>query len=418
MNHWLLAITILIVSATVYLLHTYLRHSTEGFADYKSDSEYLKQVQLLTDTYSAASNGKRPLQEGVGDMPAADQIFVNFHSLGCRFTGFIGPYENNYYDPDIAVQNAVAAGCRTFILEIDYISSCNGDKKYFPTLVVRDKQGKLFTKRTSVKDKCNSQDYSMIRETCEKINFYAFADSCQNKTDPVVVVLYFLRKPPGDYKSKGVLNYYSQVAKLLAPLSDRFLQNEPTGTYYRQRQEGQLLMNKITAYSGKVLLFSNANTIGFREDQSYSSNEDLDFLVNLRLSYSQTKLGITDNASGSTFGALETAEDYMIIPTDRSETMKEQTKLKWTVCLSTDPFKTVPQATYDKITKTYGVHCVPITIYDIPANQYMFSEKRFKTYSFIPKLPELRYTKPPVAVPAEPSLTTNANQGKLRTPKI
>jgi len=391
---------------------------TSNDSNYKSDQEYKKQVKLLTDTYSAASNGKRSLQEGVGDMPAADQIFVNFHSLGCRSTGFIGPHKDNYYDPDIAVQNAVAAGCRTFILEIDCIPTCNDDKKFFPTLVVRDAQNILFTKLTSVKDKCNSLDYSMIRETCEKINFYAFADSCQNKTDPVVVVLYFLGKPPGDYKSKDVLNYYSNVAKLLEPLSKRFLQNEPTGTYYRQSQEGQLLMNKITAYSGKVLLFSNANTSGFREDQTYSSDEDLDFLVNLRLSYAQTKLGITDNTSGATFGTLETAEDYMIIPTDRSDKTINDTKLKWTVCLSTDPFKTVPPATYKKITETYGVHCVPITIYDIPANQYMFSEKLFKTYSFIPKPPALRYTKPPVAVPAEPSLTTNANQGKLRTPTI
>ena len=415
MKAWMVVVSILLTSVILYVC----TRATERFTgEYTSDDAYQKQVQKLADTYSAASNGKRPLHEGVGDMPAVDQIFVNFYSLGCRSTGFIGPYINNYYDPDIAVQYAVAAGCRTFILEIDYITSCNDDKKYFPTLVVRDKQGKLFTKKSSVKEKCNSMNYSMIRETCEKINTYAFADSCQNKTDPVVLVLYFLRQPKGDYKSREVLNYFSTVAKLIAPLSDRFLQNESTGTYYRQSQEGQLLMNKITAYNGKVIVMSNANTSGFREDQTYSSDEDLDFLVNLRLSYTQTQLGITDNTSGSTFGILETAEDYMIVPTDRTDQVMLETKLKWTICLSRDPFQTVPQATYNKITQTFGVHCVPITIYDIPANQYMFTDSLFKTCSFIPKPAALRYTKPPVAIPAEPSITTNANQGKLRAPTV
>jgi len=406
------------ISIVTLILIAYLLNITEGFesAAFKSDKEYRKQVQLLSSTYSDASNGKRPLAETLNGIPESEQIFTNFYSLGCRFTGYIGPIGDTYYDPDIAVQNAVAAGCRTFVLEIDYIQDCESSQ-YFPTLVVRDKQGKLMVQPSSNKPKCNSNAYSTIRDTCEKINYYAFGSSCQNASDPVTLVLYFLRQPPGAYDSTTVLTYFSNVAKMIQPLSTRFLKNEPTGTYYRQKQEGQILMNHINSYNNKVLVFSNANTSGFRGKQ-YPANDDLDFLVNLRLSYTQTQLGITDNTSGSTFGILETAENFMIIPTDRAENIVNDTKIKWTICLSKDPDVSVTKEVYDTITGKFGVHCVPIIMYDIPNNQYMFSDKLFKKHSYIPKPKELRFVRPPVIVPAEPSKKMDANQGFLRAPTM
>jgi len=385
-------------------------YNTEGFAaapEYKSQDAYKKQVKLLSDTYSALADGKRPVKE-------TDQIFVNFHSLGCRFTGYIGPNETSYYDPDIAVQQAVAAGCRVFVLEIDYIPDCDN---YYPTLVVRDSKGYRRENDDSRMQLCNSDMYSTIRETCEKINTYAFSSSSQNATDPVVLVLYFLRQPPGAFNSEPVLKYFSRVATALKPLQDRFLGNEPTGKYYRQQQESQLLMNRISDYREKVLVFSNANTSGFREKPPKAS-EDLDYLVNLRLSYTQTQLGVTENGSGSTFGVLQTVEDYMIIPSDRSDTTINATKLKWTICLAADQFISVSKENYKKITETYGVHCVPILLHDIPANQYMFADTTFKTYSYIQKPEALRYTKPAIVVPAEPSKKIDANGGSLEVPEV
>jgi hypothetical protein len=176
-------------------------------------------------------------------------------------------------------------------------------------------------------------------------------------------------------------------------------------------------MNKIRDYNEKVLVFSNANTSGFREKPPKAS-EDLDYMVNLRLSYTQTKLGVTENGTGSTFGVLQTVEDFMIIPSDRSETAINATKLKWTICLASDPFATVSQENYKKITETYGVHCVPILLHDIPANQYMFGDTTFKTYSYTQKPEALRYTKPAIVVPAEPSKKIDANGGALAMPSL
>lgn len=391
-------------------------------SDHKLETKYQNQVKLLSDRYNPVASARRPVTDllSTNVMPESQQCLVNFFSLGARYTGYIGPMDEGYWDPDLAIQLAINAGCRTFVLEIDYLDECKGETiTYFPRIVVRDAQGKMRIKYNSNRPICNSPQHSNIRDVCEKINYYAFAAGCQNATDPVIIVLYFLRQPPGSYKSKTVLDYFSNVAKSLSPFQNRLLNNElDGGTYYRQSQEGRLLINNIKEYSGKVLIFSNANTIGFRETQIYSPNEDLDFLTNLRLYYNQTKLGITDNTGSAPFGILETAEDFMIIPSDRTDEIAENTKLRWTICFSQDPSKSVTKDTYNKITSTFGVHCVPILMFDTAANDFMFTDDTFKTYSFIPKPEPLRYIKPPVVIPAEPNPSTDAKQGLLRAPTI
>ena len=388
----------------------------------KLETKYKNQVQLVSDKYNPLASARRPVSDLLSQnvMPDVEQCFVNFYSLGCRYTGYIGPFNEGYWDPDLAIQMAINAGCRTFILEIDYLNECKGETiKYFPRIVVRDAQNKMRIKYNSNRPICNSPQHSNIRDVCEKINFYAFAAGCQNASDPVVIVLYFLRQPPGSYKSKTVLDYYSNVAKSLAPFQNRLLHNElDGGTYYRQSQEARLLINNIKEYSGKVLIFSNANTLGFRETQLYAPNEDLDFLTNLRLMYTQTKLGVTENNSGAPFGILQTIEDYTIIPPDRTDEIADETKLRWTVCLSQDPSKSVTKDTYNKITSTFGVHCVPIMLFDVAASDFMFKDQLFKTYSYIPKPEALRYIKPPVVTPGEPNPSTDAKQGLLRAPTI
>jgi hypothetical protein len=406
----LIFLCVILLISLIYRTKT-IEHFTT--ADFKNEKEYKNQVKLLSDKYNPVATAKRPVSDILDTVPEVQQCFVNFYSLGCRYTGYIGPIHEGYWDPDIAIQLAVNAGCRTFVLEIDYLDVCSN---YFPRIVVRDAQSRLRIKPSSNIPMCNSIEHSNIKDVCDKINLYAFSSACQNSSDPVVIVLYFLRQPPGSYKSKAVLDYFSNVAKGLSPFKNRLLTNELNGgTFYRQKQEGKLLINKITDYNDKVLIFSNANTLGFREVDTYSPNEDLDFLVNLRLQYTQTKLGITESGTG--FGILETADNYTIIPSDRADDIIEQTKLHWTICLSKDPSIPVSKDVYNKITTTYGVHCVPIMLFDA-GNDFMFSDKLFKTHSYIPKPEPLRYIKPPIVIPAEPNPSMDAKKGILRAPTI
>jgi hypothetical protein len=420
-KHALMFLGIILVIVVMYYLSR-LAASYESFVnpDFKSEPEYKAQIELLSKKYSSKADAKRPISDLLStiDMPPVQQNFVNFYALACRYPGYIGPINEGYIDPDIGIQNAVQAGCRVFVLDIDYLDDCTeAATKYFPRLVVRDSQGKIVIKYSGNLPFCNTESSSNLATICEKINFYAFASSCQQATDPVVIVLYFHRQPPGSYKSQTVLDYYSHVAKALTPFKDRILTNElDGGTFYRQKQENRLLINRITDYNGKVLIFSNANTSGFRENQTYSPQDDLDYLVNLRLSYTQTQLGVTSNDSGSSFGILQTVEDYTVVPPDRADEVVEHTKLKWTICLPKDPLQAITSKVYQDITKTFGVNCVPAILFDPMANDFLFSEPLFKTYGFQPKPEPLRYIKPPVVTPAQPNPSTDAKQGMLRSP--
>lgn len=407
------------IIAVVYLLPS-VKEPFANSTDFRSEKEYSAQVKLVSDRFTPLAGAKRPLADVLEQsrMPEAHRCLINFFALGCRFPAAIGPAQNGYFDPDIGIQMAVNAGCRVFVLDIDYLDICRkGVEKYFPRLVVRNVQGKLEMNEQSNQPLCNTPVSSNLRQVCEKINQYAFASATQNASDPVILVLYFHRQPPGGYSSKAVLDYYSHVAKALAPFQNRMLTNELAGgTFYRQKQESRLLINPITTYNGKVLIFSNANTTGFRENTSYAPMEDLDYLTNLRLSYTQTKLGITENESGSIFGVLQTVEDYTVIPTDRKDQVKEQTKLRWTICFPSDPLAPISKETYSTVS-SLGVNCIPITLFDT-TNDYLFGDQTFKKHAWIPKPEGLRYIKPPVITPAEPNPSMNANQGMLRAPTI
>jgi hypothetical protein len=57
-------------------------------------------------------------------------------------------------------------------------------------------------------------------------------------------------------------------------------------------------------------------------------------------------------------GHLNDAEDYMIVPADRADEVAENTKLRWTVCLSRDPSTPVTKDTYNKITSTIDIEMI------------------------------------------------------------
>lgn len=398
---------IAIIAIIALFFYVYLVTSLkEGFANISDDPIFQAQMKILQE-YASDASGKRPVTDAIDKMPEDDQCFVNFYALACRYPGYIGPMINGHSSPDIGVQAAVNAGCRVFVLDIDYLDSCS----YYPRLVVRDAQGKLQMNPDS-SPLCQSPDQSNLKQVCSKINFHAYAESTAQRTDPLVIVLYFHRVPPGAYNSKTVLDYYSAVAESLAPFKNRILTNETNGTYYRQKQEGQLLINGINDYSGKVLVFSNANTMGFRESTLYEPMKDLDYMTHLRLTYTQTQLGITENGTGSIYGILQTAEDFTAIPSNQTADVVQQTKQRWTICLPRDPSQSVSAEVYKKISKM-GVNCVPAVLFD-PASAYLFTDSTFKKHGFVPKPVELRYTKPPSLIGGKANPTMDANGGGLR----
>lgn len=409
------------VAYTVFAMFAAKQEGFEANIDaYKSSSGYKKQAAAVAALADSRSNGRRDLMDMLTSSvapPSPEQCFVNFYSLGCRFTGYLGPFDQGYYDVELATTSALKMGCRTFLFEIDYLDDCV-DRGYYPRLVVRDVNDRFRGLRDSSLPMCKTAATSDIRRAAKTLRDVAFSSMVANPNDPLVVVLFLQRLPPKERGSnKRLLTYLSDVAKGLQPLLDRAVDNIGTGgTFSRQQQESQLLTNNIADYQGRVLFFCNTDTTAFRSaSPPYSPNEDLDYIVNLQLSYKQDQLGCTGKAGGA-FGILDTVDGYKQLPPNQVDPTCEDTKLRWTVCLSSDPSVPVDAKTYAAVATDIGVHCIPIQLWDTGAD-FMFQADTFKTWSFVPKPKDLRFRRPPIVVPAEQSPVANANGGALRAPQ-
>jgi hypothetical protein len=431
MFNWIAGIIALCLSVILgIVISSYTRNRVEGFRSaieaYKSDPAYKKQVTLLVDRFDANAGRRRGIDAMLPSVPEDEQSFINFNVLAARMTGFIGPNMDGYFDPDNSILYAAKAGCRAFVFEIDYIETCidKGEVyEYYPTLVMRDQQGKLISAPQSTQPKCNSDANSSILRASTVLRNVAFSDVVQNKNDPLIVVLYLLRTPPRSATGpQRLVTYMSRIAKGLAPLIDRRAENIAAGgTFARQAQEGLLLTNNLRDYEGRVLFFCNADTSIFRNEdirkKSIPTNEDLDYIVNLRLTYKQSALGATTGAANGTFGGLEAVNSMLAVPPGQISNTVEENKIRWTMCMKQNTVETVDQKEYDRLTQELGVASVPIHIWD-SGNDYMFADNRFKIWSYVPKPKELRYKRPGVAVPAKQAPQANANGGMLRAPIV
>lgn len=415
---------VIILIVIIVVISTYISKSIQHLEtfenpdltqDFRGQPSYKSQMATISTRFSGVGGKRRAINNS--QIPEEDQSLVNYTALGCRIAGYIGPFENGYLDPINAVSLASQIGCRVFVLDIDYMGRAKNAR---PRLVVRDRQNKSVAEPASNGPEVQTDKNSNIRETANAIRLATLEGALPQTRDPVILVLNFLRVPSGSKNSEAVLDYYSAVARDLEPLYKYMLHNEPSGTYNRQSQEGRLLTNPIDQYSGKVLIFSNADTSGFRDISpgKYTANQDLDFLVNLRLYYNQSKIGVTKNSQGQVFGVIEKVGDFQIIPPDRKDQIVERTKLCWTILLPNDPAKSPTEEEYARA-MSYGVNCIPIAIWDdTDTNKFMFNEKTspLSIYSFAPKPAELRYRKPKAVRPPVPSTQLNSNGGVLRTP--
>ena len=170
----LMVICITIVLA-MYYIHIYLDDKTSTSPLYREEKIYKDQNTMLSNKISKISNrkdifdllsanNKSNFLKYYEEMPPLQQCFVNFYSLGCRYSYYMGPMNEGYFDPDNAIKYTVQSGCRTFILDIDYLDECIGDTiTYYPRLVVRDINNRLRIKYNSNLPICNSPQHSNIK---------------------------------------------------------------------------------------------------------------------------------------------------------------------------------------------------------------------------------------------------------------
>jgi len=423
-----------IVGATIFLLYETINLIIQGFTynvqNYKNSPEYQKALKIVSELADVRAGPRQAMDKQVATVPENQNCFVNFEVLSCRFTGYLGPFENGFFDIQTATTNALRSGCRCLVLEIDYLDDCD---TLFPQLVVRDIQGKVQSRGSSLNQSCDSLPVdpntstiptrSTIFDVATVIANTAFSWNLANSLDPVIIVLYFLRTPPANMAGDNsqLLDFYKGVAQGLKPLLKYSIDNiGPGGTFARQAQELTLLTNDIRDYKGHCLFFSNVDTSVFRGTNT-PTNLDLDYIVNLRLVYNQAQLGATTHTLGNPNagkgGILDTVESYKNIDPQQIATTQKSTQLTWTMNLAADPSVIVPNTDASYLFTTIGTHCLPIQIW-APDYGYMFTDSLFKSYSYMAKPKGLRYTRPEPVTGTTQSPAANAKGGALQTPTV
>ena len=376
-----------------------------------------QQSAVFETTFASEYKDKQSLRSAVQQQQVADRenCFINFQPLTVVHPGFLGPVKDGVYDEKEGVLALLRMGARCFVLPIDY-----HDKDTLPAAFPPANKPCLLYRDAG--DTIRSLNGGSIAKVAQAIADGAWNDSVSQRNDPFVLVLYFVRTPTPN--TKAYLDFLSQVAKDLAPLSPYLLGQTPEGVYNRQGRQDQLLFVTTSTLEKKLLVFCNADTTGFRTstkdfNHSYLPKEDLDYWVHLRLykQNAQTPLGVTETPekSGIPRGLVETLSYFTTLPSD-ARTQKsavDRTKERFTIVLS--PPGEVPSAQTTKtLLDTYGVQAVALLLTESTPEVKATLANWKLAWRAKPKA--IRYVRPePQVIPAQ-SPKANAQGGKITIP--
>jgi hypothetical protein len=223
------------------------------------------------------------------DISPDESTFINLQPMAIKDAGFEGPYPNGSFNAATATANVLKSGFRFLTLQIDYMDSA---KTGFgaagePTMVIRGENGSLLSKNSG-----------SIKDVAETIANMAFRPEIPHNIEPVILYLHILRTPSALKDPNGYMQFLSKIATALNPIAPMHLGLNPTGNFTRQKMADTLLTTPLKSLQGQVIVLCNADTSLFRNKatslKKYNPNEDLDFLVNMRVFLDgNDSLGIT-----------------------------------------------------------------------------------------------------------------------------
>ena len=375
------------------------------------------QTAIFQTKFASEFKDKKSLLQAIQaqNVSENEMCLINFQPLTVIHPGYIGPIQDGVYNEKEGVQTAIRMGARCFVLPIDYHTKETMGSTFpppnKPCLLFRDESGAV-----------RSINGGSIAKVAQAIADIAWSNVVTQRNDPFILVLYFMRTP--DQGTKEYLDFLSQVAVDLAPLSPYLLGQTPEGVYNRQARQEQLLFVNTSQLEKKLLIFCNVDTSGFRTakkdfNKSYLPKEDLDYWVHMRIfkQNAQTPLGMTEVPERSIVprSMVETLSYYTTLPSDQASkrTAITGTKEKFITALS--PHGKNPEvSSLSMALDTYGVQAVPLLITDYSTETQNLLAKW--KYAWRAKPKELRYVRPnPITIQTQSS-ATNANGGRISIP--
>lgn len=360
---------------------------------------------------------KKSLRQAIQEQSVSDRenCLINFQPLTVTNPGFLGPLIDGVFDERVGVTTAIRMGARCFVLPIDYHdkesmpASFPPPKK--PCLLYRDEGGTV-----------RSINGGSIAKVAQAISDVAWSDIVNQRNDPFLLILYFLRTP--EENTREYLDFLSQVAVDLSPLSPYLLGQTPEGVYNRQARQDQLMFVNTNQLEKKLIVLCNADTKGFRTSatdfkHSYIPKEDLDFWVHMRIfkQNMETPLGVTTIPEQSTFprAVIDQVSYFTTLPTDNTTKRRaiDGTKEKFLIVLSKQG-ENPDSKTLEKVLDEFGVQSVPLTLIDYtPDVQSALGKWK---YAWKAKPKEIRYVRPEPIVIQPQNPRVNANGGMLNVP--
>ena len=379
------------------------------------------QNTLLEGRWSGRLQMRQGIVQAFANVPQPQQLLINTSVLSTRLVGYLGPFSSGVFDEDNATRLALTTGARCLILEIDYLYS-----SIDPILIYRDGWG--------AKQSINTGD---IRTVAASIASRAFKPDNNGApasvaSDPLILVLYFVRAPNKTRQTIEYIKYLGAVAEKLAPLKDYILAQTPQGDFRRSALESQLFFTPYSVLQNKIIVLTNADTTPFRSLKNFGLAgqigiaQDLDFMVNARL-YSRespSPFGITGQpATNIKPAAVITSSAYWTnTPADRAESAIQSTKEAWTLVMTPVSSETnqINEKDMNSLFNIYGVNSIPISLFSDSIHTDIFTGKNkpFNKASWVAKPNLLQYV-PPVPIPiAKPFPEANSGGGKVIAPKL
>jgi hypothetical protein len=298
-------------------------------------------------------------------VPKNERLLVNTQPLTIKQAGFMGltPEGTAKMDPQQATADALKAGFRSFVLQIDYLDVKKGKGEFaepgYPTLVFKDNKGALITSNSG-----------SIKGVAETIAAMAFRPEVPHYNMPVVLYLHVVRAPSPVRDMELYMRYLSKIASELAPLWQFHLGMTPSGGFNRQKQEDTLLNMPVQSLEGQVVILSNADTSLFRspelqkEGMKYNPKEDLDFWVNMRvyLDSDDTTIGISKTAEKTPSAVVVKLEDVIGLSAAKRDAFATKGKNRFVIAMPNQD--TNPSlAELDKAILELGINMVPLDIF-------------------------------------------------------
>lgn len=414
-----IALVILILAFMGYciyiaIVNSQMRATPENIRRIKA-----QQQALCEGKWTGITQGKQGIGEGFQGVPGEQQLLINANVLGTRLVSYLGPYDSGVFDEQLGVRYALASGSRCLVLEID-----RENNKYEPLLIYRDGWG--------IKRSLNMGSLEKAAQQIAGRAFSASSDGTPGRVadNPLILCLYIASAPSMTDTPQEYVRFLAKIAQQCQSLVPLLVGQTPQGDFRRQAQESQLFYQPYTVFNRKIILLCNADTTPFRRlallglSGEIGPSADLDLMVHARL-YSRESpsgLGITGSPTSTQQpAAVVTTPNYWLqTPPDRLGDAISQTKKAWTLCMPpvAREGNTINKDQLKRLLVTYGVQCVPLTLFEKEEVTDLFVGKDapFLQKAWIAKPDLIRFI-PPARIPIlKPIPQTDAGGGAMRAP--